>query len=151
MSNCISVPGKVLCDIRELVTSGQKIKAIKLLRAHYAKDAQGNGLTLRDAKLSIDRLTHEMGIATQLPTVSTTTARKIVPNSFIRAITMQMDGGEITVDLEQMEMRALMGLDSLGIEEVSRLLDLVKVLKAFSAGQDIDMSCINDVTKVEDL
>ena len=106
---------------------------------------------MRDAKLSIDRLTHEMGIATQLPTVSTTTARKIVPNSFIRAITMQMDGGEITVDLEQMEMRALMGLDSLGIEEVSRLLDLVKVLKAFSAGQDIDMSCINDVTKVEDL
>ena len=41
-----------------------------------------------------------------------------------------------------MEMRALMGLDSLGIDEVSRILDLVKILKAFSNGTNIHIGSV---------
>ncbi len=55
---------------------------------------------------------------------------------------MDLGGGELTVDLEQMEMRALMGLDAMGIEEVARILDLVKVLKAFSEGANISIDSV---------
>ena len=147
MSDFLSVPSKTFRDIKECLKNSQKIKAVKLLRAAYRPQGENGkpGVSLRDAKLACDRLEHEIkGIAGNV-----VGAKRIIANSFIQSITLQMDGGELTVDLDQMEMRALMGLESMGIEEVARVLDLVKVLKAFSAGADINMNYLNNVDTLE--
>jgi len=81
---------------------------------------------------------HEMGLKSHPHAIKD--GHKVGPKTFIRAITFDLGGGELTVDLEAMEMRALMGLDVMGINEVARVLDLVKILKAFSDGDDINIT-----------
>ena len=137
----IRVPAKILSQIKEELLKGRKISAIKLCRSN----AKGTGhVGLKEAKLAIERFEDTLGLKSNPHAVKT--GHVITAETFIRSITLDLGGGELTVDLEQMEMRALMGLDSMGIDEVARVLDLVKVLKAFSEGENIS---INSASKEE--
>ena len=140
----IRVPAKILSQIKEELLKGRKISAIKLCRSN-AKNDKGTGhVGLKEAKLAIERFEDTLGLKSNPHAVKT--GHVITAETFIRSITLDLGGGELTVDLEQMEMRALMGLDSMGIDEVARVLDLVKVLKAFSEGENIS---INSASKEE--
>tara|TARA_A100001037_G_C15115631_1_gene621243 strand:- start:1423 stop:1884 length:462 start_codon:yes stop_codon:yes gene_type:complete len=138
MSNSvIRVPAKILNDIKDELNNGRKISAIKLCRSN-GKINGGGSIGLKEAKLAIERFEDSLGLKSY-PNHAQQAAHLIQAETFIRSITLDLGGGELTVDLEQMEMRALMGLDSMGIEEVARVLDLVKVLKAFSEGANISI------------
>ncbi len=129
----IRIPGPMLREVKEELQKGRKIAAIKKVRTN----ARCGSVGLKEAKLAVERLEHEMGLKSHPH--SATSAHKIGADTFIRSITLDLGGGELSVDLEQMEMRALMGLDSMGIDEVARVLDLVKILKAFGDGANISV------------
>lgn len=132
-SKRLQVSTRVLNEIKRSITTGKKIQAIKQLRS-----ATKTGL--KEAKYAVERMEHEMGLKNYPQAVRE--GHKVGPLTFIRSITFDLGGGELTVDLEAMEMRALMGLDVMGIEEVARVLDLVKILKAFSEGGDINIASV---------
>ena len=48
-----------------------------------------------------------------------------------------MGDGDIEVDLEAMQMKALQKLDTIGLQACGELLDFVETLKAFSDGKKI--------------
>ena len=138
--NVFMVDASTLRDIRAALKDNKKIQAIKILRY----DANCG---LREAKQSIELYDHDVMGNTTRSGVDRNAA-KIVPRAFIRSVTFDLGQGELTVDLEEMEMRALMGLDAIGINEIARVLDLVKLLKAFSEGADIDIN--GALNKIED-
>ena len=129
--NVFMVDASTLRDIRAALKDNKKIQAIKILRYDV-------NCGLREAKQSIELYDHDV-MGNTARSVDRNAA-KIVPRAFIRSVTFDIGQGELTVDLEEMEMRALMGLDAIGINEIARVLDLVKLLKAFSEGADIDIN-----------
>ena len=128
----IRLPIEVLRQVKDELSNNKKIAAIKLVRAHAP---EGKQFGLKEAKFAVERLECEMGIKpmSNMPLSSWC----IASSALIKAVKFDLGGGELEVNLEAMEMRALMGLDTMGIDEVARVLDLVKILKAFSEGANI--------------
>jgi hypothetical protein len=103
-----------LTDIGGLISGGKKIQAIKRLRTE-------TGSGLKEAKHAIDRmqdptLTHYPGITT-------------IP--CIKSITVDMGSGEVKMTLEHFNMITLMNMQSVGIEDTRRLLDLYDIFRAW--------------------
>lgn len=134
----IHLPIDLLNDVKNDLTNGKKISAIKKVRNNSKPKPRG----LKEAKFAVERLEAEMGLK-PMSQVSPE-AQAIRPNTLIRSVKFDLNGGELEVDLDQMEMRALMGLDTLGLNEVARILDLVKILKAFSNGTNIRIDSVSD-------
>ena len=137
-THALHLPLDILSDVKNDLANGKKISAIKKVRNNSKPKPRG----LKEAKYAVERLEAEMGLK-PMSQVSPD-AQAIRPNTLIKSVKFELNGGELEVDLDQMEMRALMGLDSLGIDEVSRILDLVKILKAFSNGTNIHIGSVND-------
>jgi hypothetical protein len=55
----------------------------------------------------------------------------------IKKIVVDYGEGEVEVDLESMELKALMQMQAIGIDACSDILNLVSVLKAYENGKDI--------------
>ena len=135
-SKTLRCSAATLNAVKQSLLNGKKIQAIKLLRTEVR-------CGLREAKIAVERYDYEV-LGNSTRGAPNPDAQKITTRCCVSAVTFDLGEGELTVDLEGKEMRALMGLDTMGIEEVSRILDLVKVLKAFSEGEDI---YINSVSK----
>ena len=114
------VPPKTYRELVDLLADRQKIQAIKLLRNHL-------GLGLREAKLAIDRMGNP----------SLTSNPQVVSSPVIIAVTLDYGDGPIQVDLEEMQIRALTQLPSIGINACAHMLDLVEVFKAISEGKKV--------------
>jgi len=134
LDKVIRLPSDIIRRVKEELGNHKKIAAIKLVRAHVKDDL---GVGLKEAKFACERLECEMGIKPM--SQNPPTAWTIRPCTLIKAIKFDLGDGELDVDLETMEMRVLMGLESMGISEVSRVLDLVKILRAFSEGANINI------------
>ena len=115
------VPPKVYRGIVDLLANKQKIQAIKLLR----KEIPGHGL--KDAKLAIDRMCDP----------SLTNHPRVVASPVIVAVTLDYGDGPIQVDLEEMQIRTLTQLPSIGIDACAHMLDLVDVFNAISEGKKV--------------
>ena len=141
-SKTLRCSAATLSAVKQNLLNGKKIQAIKQLRIETK-------CGLREAKIAVERYDYEvLGNSTRGP--FDPTAQKISTLCSIRAVTFDLGEGELTVDLEAMEMRALMGLETMGIEEVSRVLDLVKVLKAFSEGEEISINRVSTTGEEDD-
>jgi len=114
------VPPKTYRELVDLLADRKKIQAIKLLRNHL-------GLGLREAKLAIDRMGNP----------SLTSNPQVVSSPVIIAVTLDYGDGPIQVDLEEMQIRALTQLPSIGINACAHMLDLVEVFKAISEGKKV--------------
>ena len=114
------VPPKTYRELTDLLADRQKIQAIKLLRNHL-------GLGLREAKLAIDRMGDP----------SLTSNPQVVSSPVIIAVTLDYGDGPIQVDLEEMQIRALTQLPSIGIDACAHMLDLVEVFNAISEGKKV--------------
>jgi len=108
----------------------KKIQAIKTLRAGVV----GPKLSLRDAKFAIDRLENQLGLSPQTPEADWPV---IVCGPKIKKIIVDYGYGEIEVDIEGMEMRALMSLQSIGLDACRDILDFVDAIKAYSDGHTL--------------
>ena len=128
----IIVQPRVLNEIKNDLdnSSPKKISAIKRLRAAASLD-------LRTAKYAIERLQAEEFGGTYPK--AATEGLKIITSPLVKKIVLDMGDGDIEVDLEGLQMRALSDLQVIGLEACGRILDLVEILEAFSSGKKVQV------------
>jgi len=109
------VPAHVISEVNELIAGGLKIQAIKVVRDHAR-------CGLAESKAIVERL---QGIEPNGP--------RLIPKFDIKSITLVGGDGEMTVDLEGMQLMGLMQLQTLGLDECRRVLDLVALIEGWRA------------------
>ena len=110
----LRVRPETLKEVKEQLSNGKKIGAIKVLRS-----AAGCGL--KEAKLAVDKM--------QNP--SLTGCPNIVTIPRIKSITVDMGAGEVKMDLDEFNMITLMNMQSVGIEDTRLLLDLYDLFRTW--------------------
>jgi hypothetical protein len=131
--NFFCVTNKDFLKIKEDLLAGRKINAIKCLRRGVI-GVEG-AINLRDAKESVEKLQHEMGLG-RFPN-AVVSATKIVAGPVVKRIVVDMGDGEIEVDIENMQLVALTQLQKIGLDACGHLLELVQAIKSFSEGERI--------------
>ena len=109
-------------DIVKSIEGGQKIQAIKTL-----KDSFDPRLPLKEAKHAIDRMCNP----------SLTNNPRVICSPAVVAVTLDYGDGPIQLNLEEMQIKVLTQLPSIGIEACAHMLDLVEVFKAISEGKKV--------------
>ena len=107
------LPGHVIAEVESLVRKQQRIAAIKLLRTH-------TGCSLSEGKAAVERLEGRQPDGPRL-----------LPFLEIKSIVVNTGEGDVTVDLEGLQLMGLMRLEKLGLEECRRILDLVAAIEAW--------------------
>jgi len=107
-------------------SSPKKIAAIKAVRAETK-------CGLREAKDSVELFMYEKGLSNHKPT----TEHRLHVGPSIKKIIVDYGSGDIEVDIESMELKALRELQTIGIEACSDILNLVSVLRAYENGSEI--------------
>jgi hypothetical protein len=115
-------------EIEDHLAKGKKIAAIKKLRHCCIGQKQ---LGLRVAKDAIDRM-EGASVNPNAPIV--------VQSPMIKRIVVDMGEGEVTIDLETMELLILKDVERLGLESCGQMLDFVGTLKAWSEGHSIGVN-----------
>jgi hypothetical protein len=109
----------VLTEVHELVRKGYRIAAIKLIRTH-------TGCSLAEGKAAVER------IEGHLPD-----GPRLLPFLDIKSMVINTGAGDVTVDLEGLQLMGLMNLERLGLDECRRILDLVQRIEDWQAGTKI--------------
>jgi hypothetical protein len=104
----------------------KKIAAIKAVRAD-------SGCGLREAKDAVEFFMYEKGLSQH----KIITEHKLHIGPYIKKLIVDYGSGEIELDLESMELKALMEMQTIGLIECSDILNLVSVLKAYEDGREI--------------
>ncbi len=117
-------------SIVEHIEKGRKISAIKALRCETKAG-------LKEAKEAIERMQHEKNIG-HYPTAAER-AKKIHCGPLIKRVILDYGTGELEVDLETMELKALMDMQAIGLEACGEVLELVKILQAFGVGRKVEV------------
>ena len=130
---------KTLLDDKTDGGYANKINAIKVVRdasrhrpieSCRGKDRPGVGLT--EAKEAVEVLMADRGMTTAdgTPAVRPVSPSGcIVPFQPIRSITVNMGGGDVTVDMDELSLKFSEGLTSLPLADVKRLFDLWQRIK----------------------
>ena len=133
----ISVSAECMQNINIAMGNNKKIQAIKLLRAE-------TGAGLRDAKLAIEK---HFGIGhSPVPRLAADDIYRIIPRFKVYGFKIEMGSGVVEVDLEGMQLHALMQMQTVGIDECQNILELVKLIKGWAdvvgadTGVDVDDS-----------
>ena len=123
-------------QVKALLDGGyrNKIEAIKVVRdasRHQTTDLftgkERAGVGLKEAKEAVETLMADMGMKHHDGTLAVRPADPsgcIVPFQPIRSITVNMGGGDVTVDMDEMALKFSEGLTSLPLSDVKRLFDL---------------------------
>jgi hypothetical protein len=117
-------------SIVDNLREGKKIKAIKDLR----KDV---GCGLKESKLAVERLAHELGITHSLRHESADHGVKIICGPVVKSMIVDYGTGPVELDIEGMQLRALMEMQTIGLDACRDILTLVDTLTAFSEGKMI--------------
>ena len=125
----VKINARTMSVVQDHLDKQKKIAAIKALRA----DA---GCGLKEAKDAIERYSKENNYA-DYSNYDVSECPKIVVGPVIKRLVVDFGDGEIEVDLETMEMRALMELNRIGLDAAADILDLVQCLKGFAAGEGL--------------
>ena len=113
--------------IQAHIDEGRKIAAIKKLRiAGASPDEERMGL--REAKQAVEKMMGQ-NVDPQVPIV--------LGAPMIKRVVVDMGEGEVTIDLETMELLILKDVERLGLESCGAILDFVHTLKAWSEGNRI--------------
>ena len=115
-------------EIIDHLDNQKKIAAIKALRI-------ATKMGLKEAKEAIEKIQHESGQG-DFPHAFEN-GLKLVAGPKIKKMILDYGKGEVEVDLETMELKALMELQTIGLDACADILDLVTALKSYSAGMKI--------------
>ena len=124
----IRVNSSTYKKVIEELKAGRKISAIKVLR-------NDSGTGLKDSKLACERLEHEIGLKDHPH--SQKEGAKIVAGPVIKKMVLDYGSGDIELDVEGMQLRALMAMQEIGLDACRDILDLVEVIQAFSDGKRV--------------
>ena len=108
-------------------SSPKKIAAIKAVRA----DAKCG---LREAKEAVEHLAFVKGFSNH---PARTTEHKIYTGPTIKKIVVDYGSGDIEVDIESMQLMALMEMQTIGLDACADILELISVLKAYDEGKRV--------------
>ena len=131
----IIVPSDTYREICEALRMDKKINAIKKLRNNAKPPVGHKSIGLREAKQAVERMQHE-----QYDKNYPESARhgdRIMAGPIISEIVCDFGEGPITVDVEGMQLKALVQLETLGLEACGRMLELCQVIKAFADGKRV--------------
>jgi hypothetical protein len=129
------VPSDVYHEIREALRNDKKINAIKKLRGAANPPPGRESVGLREAKQAVERMQHEH-FGKNYPEAAKSGDR-IMAGPIISEIVCDFGNGPITVDVEGMQLKALVQLETLGLEACGRMLELCQVIKAFADGKRV--------------
>lgn len=115
------------------VDAERKIAAIKLVR-NNGSIASGGKIGLKEAKWAIESLFAER-FSSRAYNIKP--QAKLCPLPKVKNILVDFGGGEVVLDLEAMELRVLTELNTIGINECGRLLDLCHAIKLYDQGLSI--------------
>lgn len=116
------------------------ISMIKRFRTFTADNSLNNKkLNLRDSKLAIERFVDEQSEITAL----NDTRPPIRIGMSIHGVIVDVGDGKVEIDLDELQLRGLSQINDIGISELSRILDLVEFLSAWSTHQDISYNIPN--------
>ena len=132
MNNCYVISAGTMRQVKEFLNQNKKIGAIKALRNGYTF-ADGERMGLREAKHAIERFSVEHGYEPKT-NYDVSEFPKLAVGPFIKRIVVDFGDGEVEVNLETMELRALMDMQTIGLDACADILDLVEGLKSFSYG-----------------
>lgn len=104
------MPIAAIQEVRELISNGQWIPAIKVIRNHTR-------CAPSEAKAAVERIE---GKEPHGP--------KLLPLLTIKSMVITTGEGDVTVDLEGLQLMGLMQLQSLGLDECRHILKLVDSL-----------------------
>ena len=129
----------VKAEIIDALERGKKILAIKTLRSNALGKEK---LSLINAKKAVERLAYESGISSvhvphAHPPEPEDDAPALLCGPKVKRFIVNYGKGDIEVDIEAMEMRALMDLEAIGLDACRDILDFVDALKSFSKGHKI--------------
>ena len=116
----LCVSAQIFEDINMHVRNKEVIKAVKALRSGVPD------CRLKDLKAAIDR---KMGRRSDGPLIRMITT--------IKSLTVNVGEGDIELDLEELQLKALSNIKELGIVEIRRILDLQEILTAWDEGKKI--------------
>ena len=118
----ITVPAKVLKEIHDLCDARRTIQAIKLARSEGRVIGREDKPGLKEAKHAIDHLRGSISADVAVAI--------LVPAWRVHSLTVSGPAGEkMELDIDQLEMRFLSSLHSVGLDEVGRLIHLVDFIK----------------------
>jgi len=112
----------------------KKIQAIKKLRTEARTMSGQEGMGLKEAKESVEYLMHKLNIG-NYPNLEH--AATIVCGPRVKSMVVNFGEGDIEVDIEEMQLKVLSSLQTIGLESCGHILELVQAIKAFSDGYRI--------------
>lgn len=125
----ITVPNSAIDEIRTLCRDGRKIQAIKLLRDTGRVADKNRSPGLKEAKHAIDTMFYDCPQGCAI----------IVPAWDIHSLIVTGPAGErIELDVDKLQMHFLSSLHSVGLHEVSRLMELVDFIKNWTGRSPSD-------------
>ena len=122
-------------EMRDSLKADRKIAAIKALRRTAVPPPGYKKLGLRDAKQAVERFVFEVLGDKRRP--FDPEAMKITCGPIIKEMVVDFGEGPVTMDLDGMEIRVLTQLNTIGLEACGKMLELCKVIKAFSEGRRV--------------
>ena len=112
------MPIAAIQEVRELISNGQRIPAIKVIRNHTR-------CGLAEAKATVERIE---GKEPHGP--------KLLPLMTIKSMVIATGEGDLTVDLDGLQLMGLMQLQSLGLDECRHILKLVDSLNEWQGADN---------------
>lgn len=122
-------------EMRDSLKAGKKINAIKALRNTAVPPPGYKRLGLREAKYAVERFINEV-LGDKTHPVHPD-AMQITYGPVVKEIVVDFGDGPVTMNLDAMEIRVLTQLNTIGLEACGRMLELCKVIKAFSEGRRV--------------
>ena len=142
MNKLIICTPEGLQEMRESLIAHKKIAAIKALRRTATPlDPDEKSLSLRHAKWAVERFQNEV-LGDKTSPVHPE-ALQIFCGPAVKEIVCDFGTGCVTLDVEAMELKALSQLNSIGLDQCARMLELCQAIKAFGEGKRIGV--IEDV------
>jgi len=130
MNNHYVISVQTMRQIKELLKQNKKIGAIKALRNGYGDTSR---MGLKEAKHAVERFSVEHGYEPKTK-YDVSGFPRLAVGPFIKRIIVDFGDGEVEVNLETMELKALMDMQTIGLDACADILDLVDGLKSFSYG-----------------
>ena len=122
-------------EMKESLKAGKKINAIKALRRTAVPPPGYKTLGLREAKFAVERFVNEV-LGDKTHPVHPD-AMQITYGPVVKEMVVDFGDGPVTMNLDAMEIRVLTQLNTIGLEACGRMLELCKVIKAFSEGKRV--------------
>ena len=122
-------------EMKESLKAGKKINAIKALRRTAVPPPGLKKIGLREAKFAVERFVNEALGDKRYPVHPE--ALRITVGPIVKEMVVDFGEGPVTMDLDAMEIKVLTQLNTIGLEACGRMLELCKVIKAFSEGKRV--------------